>query len=824
MEQCSSASINALDTNRRRRRSPGDSDPMVSVIVPTCNRPETLAASLESILKQTFQDFEILVINDGECEVEVIVNRYNDRGRMTYIKHGRNRGLAAARNSGLRLARGKYIAYLDDDDRFYPHHLETLVKALEQGQAPVAYTDAHRVLYHNNGDRDVAIGRDVPYSHEFDPRLMLVHNYIPVLCVMHARSCLDETGLFDESLSSHEDWDLWIRMSRRFPFLHIPTVTAEFAWKTDGSTMTSRMQSEYCANVKLIHRRYRHWVDGDQQILQAQEAFVRNLERDRSTSEVMCSIIMPVLGQDHLLRQCLHGLSQTLGTIPCEVIVVGNQSTDTIATLDGLNGNVRVIREEAHLGIAQAYNQGAKSARGRYLVFLHPDVIPQAGWLEPLLAELETHEEVGVVGNKLLNANGRIRHAGLVIAREECAPYRLYADAPADADYVNHRRERWAVTGACMAVRKSVFDRLRGFDEGYRDGFEDVDFCIRVWELGYRVVYQPQSVVTHLENQMVGRKDHDAEHLARFRQTWKDRLIEDEDLAYWEDGSVVVRDIVDGQPHRETRAFASDQERQCWAEVVAVQRHRLLDRLRTMRELFSDPSSWPTIPEILSWGAELCCKVGFTKEARQFWEHALTIEEKAEMRLRLATVALRQGDMQEAQRYLESVIEHDPDNGDAQVVQGIVAMQQHAYGDAQASFRRARACGVTDRRVDMGEGLAALGLGKSDEAWEAFTRVLQHNPDDHEAVHGLLRAGTAMEAWEPLRERLMTFLARNPSRCDVRFALAGVSMRAGRFAEAHSEYLKLKALQPDFEGLADLEAALARVQTEAASPMASVAR
>jgi O-antigen biosynthesis protein len=122
----------------------GSEAPLVSVIVPTYNRPDMLAATLESILNQTYQRLEIIVVNDCGLEVENIAGWLNRQGNITYVRHACNRGLAAARNTGIKLARGKYLAYLDDDDLFYPDHLETLVTALEGSRFRVAYTDAHR--------------------------------------------------------------------------------------------------------------------------------------------------------------------------------------------------------------------------------------------------------------------------------------------------------------------------------------------------------------------------------------------------------------------------------------------------------------------------------------------------------------------------------------------------------------------------------------------------------------------------------------------------------------------------------------------------------
>jgi glycosyltransferase involved in cell wall biosynthesis len=114
------------------------------VIESTYNRPDMLVAALQSILSQTYEHYEIILVNDGGVDVGRIVGWLDRQGDMTYVRHNRHRGLAAARNTGLKLARGKYIAYLDDEDIFYPDHLETLVTFLEDRDFKLAYTNAAR--------------------------------------------------------------------------------------------------------------------------------------------------------------------------------------------------------------------------------------------------------------------------------------------------------------------------------------------------------------------------------------------------------------------------------------------------------------------------------------------------------------------------------------------------------------------------------------------------------------------------------------------------------------------------------------------------------
>lgn len=258
--------------------APTDSgSPLVTVIVATYNRPDALAACLRTILCQTYPHIEIALVNDAGPEVRGIVDSLNDKGNITYIRHPSNRGIAAARNTGIAAANGKYLAYLDDDDGYYPDHLERLVDALEHTEFKVAYTDAARRRHRNIDGRDMATTRDVPHSSDFDRDHLLVRNFIPTLCILHEKSCLDDAGRFDETLPVLEDWDLWIRLSKRYPFLHLRNVTCEFAWNPGGGTLTSDRRTLFRRTVEEIYARTERCVRDKPHVRRARRHYVRGM-------------------------------------------------------------------------------------------------------------------------------------------------------------------------------------------------------------------------------------------------------------------------------------------------------------------------------------------------------------------------------------------------------------------------------------------------------------------------------------------------------------------------------------------------------------------
>lgn len=797
--------------------------PKVSVIVPTYNRPDRLRTALESLAAQTYQDFEVIVINDAGCEVGFVIAACADRHRITTITHDRNRGLAAARNSGLRAAKGAYIAYLDDDDRHLPHHLETLVAYLDRHECRVAYTDAWRVQERQSNGGYVETGRDVPYSYDFSPTELLVSNYFPVLCVMHDRACLDEVGLFDESLFAHEDWDLWIRMATRFPFKHLPVRTAEFTWRSDGTSMTSGTWDTYRRTTEIIYRKYAPYAELIAGVRDGQQRHLQKFHAEASAKSYVCSIIIPVWNCLELTRNCLTALSQIKDQPEYEVIIVDNGSTDgTKEFLAELQGDVHIIGNVENLGFAKACNQGAAAARGKYFVFLNNDTIPQPGWLATLVAEVDTHAEVGIVGSKLLYPDGTVQHAGVV---RDCAhrlPYHIYKNFAAGHPAVNQRREFQIVTAACLLIRRALFDEVGGFDEEYVNGFEDADLCLKVRERGYVVVYQPRSVVIHLESQTPGRKVHDDANAARFLHRWGGQWwAADEDRHFYVDGYKLKRIFRNGRLGADIQLVEDIKDRAAWAHVAATQAAALKQDWQAVRRELSLAPDWPNDPEILAWASSICEHLQEPKLRQILLSRYLALQEAPKERLSLIRSLLEQKEWQDADRHLQSLLASSPNHAEGLLLNGILSMQREQYEQAETAFGSALREGADRKKCLMGMGMAAMGRAYTQGAWERFLEVLLEHPDDTEAIHWLLRAGTAQNRWQELSDQLRAYVTRNPADLATRFALAGVLLRGEQVEAARREYDALCKVVPSYDGLPQLGHAIAGKEAALAMEAAS---
>jgi len=217
----------------------------ISIIVPTYNRPEMLDRALRSIQAQTMQDYEIIVVNDAGEDVSEIVGKYP---KASYYEHEENKGLAGSRNTGMRHAKGKYICFLDDDDVLFPIHFQILSDELDKG-TEAAYTDAYRW----ENESYVRLTLSVDYSKN---RLWAGCPFY-VMNVMLNRDII-KGHWFDESLPSHEDYDLWITLAEHdVHFKHIKAITAAYSHRGDGSQISHK---PYHSNYFDIVRK-RHGID-----------------------------------------------------------------------------------------------------------------------------------------------------------------------------------------------------------------------------------------------------------------------------------------------------------------------------------------------------------------------------------------------------------------------------------------------------------------------------------------------------------------------------------------------------------------------------------
>ena len=216
-----------------------------------------------------------------------------------------------------------------------------------------------------------------------------------------------------------------------------------------------------------------------------------------------------------------------------EVIVIDNASTDGTADFFADVGRfpkpVQYQRNSTNLGFAAGNNQGARLSQGRQLMFLNNDTLVQPGWLGEMLRVSRSSRSVGVVGIKqLFPYTNTIYHTGIVFTPDG-RPEHLYPHLDASLPHVNKEREYQAVTGACLLIERSLFDECGGFDEAYRNGYEDIDLCAKVRQRGRTIVCCTGAYIYHYGQISEGRTADDDANAALFASRWGGTLRSDRD-------------------------------------------------------------------------------------------------------------------------------------------------------------------------------------------------------------------------------------------------------------------------------------------------------
>ena len=249
------------------------------------------------------------------------------------------------------------------------------------------------------------------------------------------------------------------------------------------------------------------------------------------------SIIITVHNRADMTLRCLESLSRNTRYPDWEVVIADNGSTDeTAQILKSLEGDVKVLRSEENLGFARGNNRGSRAAGGQLFCFLNNDTEVEAGWLEALTGCMDSHPGAAICGGKLLFPDGKVQHAGLIFDKEDRVAYHVYRGLPGDAAEVNRERRLKAVTGACMLIKREYFEAAEGFDEGYINGYEDVDLCLRIGRLKGEIYYTPECRVVHHTSSTPGRNDFEEQNYLRFRAKWHDKIEADEDKFLAADG------------------------------------------------------------------------------------------------------------------------------------------------------------------------------------------------------------------------------------------------------------------------------------------------
>lgn len=489
-------------------------------------RPDWLRETIQSVAGQIYCSWELSICVDGTMDPATLdyLDEFSGLGSpVRVVRHASPKGIPAALNAACALSNGEYIGFLDQHDVLSPYALFYVAEALQKFSPALLYSDE---------DALSAEGRRVEplFKPAWSPDLLSSKMY-PAHFLVTSSAAFREVGGFRAACDGSQNFDLCLRITERDErVVHIPRILyhrrkdAAAAASTRGEEESQVHSSDLRAIEDAIQRR--NW---SAEIAEGVSPHTFRIKRatHRLVSIVICTRSPKLLGT------ALAAIRRATSYPAYEIIVAEdcpegpNPEISRLATLFGC----RRVALDGPFNFSSVNNTASEQAKGDVLLFLNDDIEPlRADWLSNLIPHLEV-EEIGIVGAKLLYPSGAIQHAGVAVGIGDGAGHvNRYKHTGVYWKWVNETRNVSVVTGACLAVRTELFRRLGGFDVAYPNNYNDVDFCLRAREAGYRVVYEPAAVLRHYEGQT--RTLHvDYDERVRFYTRWH-RIIESGDPYY----------------------------------------------------------------------------------------------------------------------------------------------------------------------------------------------------------------------------------------------------------------------------------------------------
>jgi glycosyltransferase involved in cell wall biosynthesis len=490
------------------------SRPVISVVVPVYNTPDVLLrAMIESVRAQIYPDWELCICDDASTmpHVGVTLDEYAKRdNRIKFVRRESNGHICNASNDACSLATGRFIALLDHDDTLPEHALFMVARY-------IARHPAARMFF-SDEDKLAPDGQRVePYfKSDWNPVLMLGQNMFSHLGVFDT-ALLREVSGFRPGLEGSQDHDLVLRCSERLrpdQIVHIPHVL--YHWRlTPASTAGGVGAKPYAreASLRAVRDHLQRTGRAARVELLHEDAGMSRVTFELPSVKPLVSIVIPTRNGADLLKRCVDSLLGKTLYKPFELIIVDNGSTDpaALALLQSYSQlpDIKVLRVDAPFNFSALNNEAVRHARGTLLCLLNNDMeITQPDWLE-VLCGYALQPEAGAVGAALWYPDDRLQHGGVVLAGETIAGHMhhlAHRGAPGYFGRAMLAQQVSAVTAACVVVKKSLYEAVGGLDEdGLSVAYNDVDFCMKLGQAGYRNVYVPYAGLYHYESATRGR-------------------------------------------------------------------------------------------------------------------------------------------------------------------------------------------------------------------------------------------------------------------------------------------------------------------------------
>ena len=481
---------------------------LFSILVPLYNTPEVfLREMIDSVVSQTYENWELCLADGSDADhayVEQIVKGYGD-DRIRYERLTENLGISGNTNKCFEMAKGDYIGLFDHDDILHPTALYEYMKVICDKGADYIYCD-ETTFSGKSIDHMITLH----FKPDFAPDNLRANNYICHFSVF-SKELVDKCGTFRTEFDGSQDHDMILRLTRAATnIVHVPKIL--YYWRSHAGSVASDINAKSYAidaakGAVAAHLTACGFSGFKIESSRAFETIFRI--RYALTGHPLVSILIPNKDHTEDLRRCIESITDRTSYDNYEIIVIENNSvTDEIKeyyeTLK-MHPRIKVVSYEGDFNYSAVNNFGASFAEGEYIILLNNDTeVITRNWIEELLMYAQ-RDDVGAVGCMLYYPDYTIQHAGIVLGMgaHRTAGHSHYKMAKENLGYMGrlcYAQNVSAVTGACLMVKKKLFDEVGGLSEDLAVALNDVDFCLKLRKKGLLNVFTPFAELFHYES------------------------------------------------------------------------------------------------------------------------------------------------------------------------------------------------------------------------------------------------------------------------------------------------------------------------------------
>ena len=475
----------------------------VSIIMPVHNpRQEWLREAIQSVLRQTTWEWELICVDDGSSAPHVhdeLAAAAAADSRIRYVASGVQAGIAKAVNAGMAHATGEMITFLDHDDVLEPDAIQSLIEASEYGYGLI-YTD--EVLTHESTDAIRHFTTRPSFSHDY----YLSHPYFVHLIAVPA-NLARSIGGWDETMSISADVDFVLRALENSDVVtHVAKPL--YRWRTHPDSAGHQARENVTRVTMAALQRHLGRLSRSETVVPGDVFNTYRLESPLVSAKVL--IVIPTKNRLDLLQACVSSIEHTGEGVDFTIVIIDHDSSDRDLLVYLASTRHVVMKYSGDFNFSKMNNEAVRAhGSGHDLVlFLNNDIEAVSnGWLSSMTS-VAMRPDVGVVGATLIYPSQNIQHAGVVIGLGGYAEHVHKGESllegggrnPGDGCDLVSTRDYSAVTAACLMMRRSLFEALEGFDEAFAVGFNDTDLCLRVQQRGYKVLKHADAILVHNES------------------------------------------------------------------------------------------------------------------------------------------------------------------------------------------------------------------------------------------------------------------------------------------------------------------------------------